>query len=432
MARSGVLNVYIEDTSPRTDWIFRLMLEELLGLEVNFVAEPVSGQPLLNYSGRDIEGAVRIMPYGLLNESGVRPKDIRAQEHKAVPVFFTTEGGDLPFDPFSMSFYLVSRYEEYLPFEADEHGRFPHTQSLAFKENFLHLAVVNRCAAWIGELLEETFQGIKCSAPGYQFLPTVDVDLAYAHLGKGLVRTCGAFAKLLLRGNVKEIRQRICTMQGKRKDPFDNFDMLVELFSGHEPDPVFFILTGDPGPYDRNLSLKNKSFANLVKRLSDEVGTAIHPSYGAGNDFKRIKMEMDRIEAVTGRKITSSRQHFVRMTFPETYEALIRAGISEDYSMGYASSSGFRAGIASPFNFYNLKKESVRPLKIYPFMFMDTSMSDYMHLEADEYFQAVHPLIEEVKKFGGTLSGIWHNYDLSDDKARHEALYKIFDKAKSE
>lgn len=430
MARSGALNVYIDDPSPRTDWIFRLLLEELLGLDVDFIDQPGSGHPLLAYSKQVQQHAVNIMPYGLLSEKGVREQEIRMGEYEGTPVFFTNSAGDMPFDPFSLSFYLVSRYEEYLPFRADAHGRFPHTESIAHKENFLHLAVVNRCAMWIGQLLEKKYPDLKITLPAYRFQPTIDVDQAYAYLGKGVVRSWGSIVKLLLKGKFDEVQACFQTMRGKKQDPFDNFDMLSELFEGHEPAPIYFILAGKRGPNDRNLPIRNKRFSSLVRRLSGKAVLAVHPSYGSSNDVGKIQREISGLEAITGKKIDSSRQHFVKMTFPSTYEALIRAGISHDYSMGYASISGFRAGIASPFIFYNLETEEARPLRVHPFMFMDTTLHDYMGLEPDAYFRTVSPLIDEVKKTGGILAGIWHNYDLADDKNRHAALKKIVDKAK--
>ena len=430
MARSGALNVYIEDPSPRTDWIFRLLLEELLGLEVDYTDKPGQGPPLLAYSEKTQQDAVNITPSGLLTEQGIRQQEIRMGKYDRIPVFFITSGGELPFDPFSMSFYLVSRYEEYLPFKADVHGRYPHTESLAFKENFLHLAVVNRCALWIGQLLEKKYPDLKITLPKYCFQPTIDIDQAYAYLGKGFVRTWGSIAKLLMKGKFNEVQACTQTLLGKKQDPFDNFDLLFTLFKGHDPEPIYFILAGKRGPNDRNLSLKNKRFSSLVRRLSESATVAVHPSYGAGNDVDSIKEEISGIEAVTGKKVDRSRQHFVKMTFPTTYEALIQAGIRKDFSMGYASISGFRAGIASPFTFYNLETEEARPLRIHPFMFMDTTLGDYMKLEPSEYFNAVFPLIEEAREVGGTLSGIWHNYDLADDNDRHAALRKIVDKAK--
>ncbi len=429
MARSGALNVYIENISPRARWIFCLMLEELLGLQLNLTDEVPSEQPILNYSTRDIPGSLCLKPSGLLSETGIAPQKIEMGKYEGLPVFFNVEGGDLPFDPFSMAFYLVSRYEEYLPFKADQHGRFPHTESLAFKEAFLHIPLVDEITQKLKLLLQEHFSELKFKENRYRFLPTIDVDIAFAHLGKGFTRTWGAMAKLLLKGNFSEIGKRCRTMRGKGKDPYDNFDMLLAQFSGHQPDPVFFILAGEPGPFDRNLSLKNKKFASLIRRLSTKAEIGVHPSYGAGKEVGKIKKEISSIEEVTGKKITRSRQHFVKKSFPETYESLMKAGITDDYSMGYASMSGFRAGIANPFRFYNLKEEEETSLVIHPFMFMDTTLSDYMKLDPAEYKDAVLPLIDAVKSVSGELIGIWHNYALEDDENKHKSLEEIFGRA---
>ena len=110
---------------------------------------------------------------------------------------------------------------------------------------------------------------------------------------------------------------------------------------------------------------------------------------------------------------------------------LIKNGIKEDYSMGYADSHGFRASIATPFSFFNLKDNSETNLKIYPFMMMDTTLHDYLGLEPDKYLEAVMPVIEEVKACKGTLSGIWHNYAMADNPREHHAFREIMKAASS-
>jgi len=429
MARSGVLNVYIEKISPRAKWIFGLMLEDLLGLQLKITDEIPDKQPLLNYSDKEIPGSLSIVPHGLLNEKDIKPQEIIMGDYQGDPVFFMQNVGDLPYDPFAMAFYLVSRYEEYLPFKEDDHGRFPHTESLAYKEGFLHLATVNRIALRIKEILEDKFPELEFSLSEYQFVPTVDIDIAFAHLGKGFVRAYGAMLKLLLKADLNEIRRRFRSMQGKAEDPYDNFAFLLESFSSYAYDSVFFVLAGDPGPYDRNLSTGNKKFAELIKDLSKQAQIGIHPSYGAGKSVERIRKEIRRVDQLTGTPVEKSRQHFVKMSFPDTYEALLEAGISEDYSMGYASYSGFRAGIASPFNFYNLKADQETTLRVYPFMFMDTTLEDYLSLAPDAYLKAVTPIMEEVQFVGGTLIGIWHNYALADNLLKHKAMLEILSKA---
>ncbi|NJO89826.1 MAG: hypothetical protein HC831_13425 [Chloroflexia bacterium] len=53
-------------------------------------------------------------------------------------------------------------------------------------------------------------------------------------------------------------------------------------------------------------------------------------------------------------------------------------GITNDYSMGYSSHPGFRAGTCTPFYFFNLKTDEKTNLKITPFAVMDVGFIDYL------------------------------------------------------
>ncbi|HSG67950.1 MAG TPA: polysaccharide deacetylase family protein [Bacteroidales bacterium] len=429
MARSGAVSVYLKETSPRSEWVFRLFIEDLLGGELHLVSDiapdGTGGPPMINYSDTEIEGAMQILPHGILSEKDIRQQQIAVNSFEGLPVFFMTGGGDLPFDPFAMAFYLVSRYEEYLPFEYDRHKRFPSGEGLASRAGFLQLALVNRLAMLLKEKLQGKFPGAIFSPKAYDFIPTIDVDIAFAHLGKGFVRATGAMGKLILKGKMGEVKSRVSTMLGHSADPYDNFGMIRKICTLHNLRPRYFILAGDPGPYDRNLSVKNKRFARLLRELSDYADIGVHPSYGAGNDPERMEKEVNRIRSAIGKEISISRQHFVKLHFPDTYRALINAGIKEDYSMGFADCQGFRASIASPYYHFDLASEKETELRVFPFMFMDSSLEDYQGLSPEEYVNAVIPVINEVKHCNGTLVGIWHNYAMADDLAKHEAFSEI-------
>ena len=65
-------------------------------------------------------------------------REITVNEWKGFLCFFRhTSDSDLPFDIFAASFFLVSRYEEYLEYQPDEYGRYQASSSLAFKNGFL-------------------------------------------------------------------------------------------------------------------------------------------------------------------------------------------------------------------------------------------------------------------------------------------------------
>ena len=121
------------------------------------------------------------------------------------------------------------------------------------------------------------------------------------------------------------------------------------------------------------------------------------------------------MKKLSNKKITKSRQHYLRFTLPDTYNHLAAAGIKDDYSMCFADLPGFRAGTCTPFYFYDLKNEKQTTLKIFPATFMDGTFLYYLKSQPAESLQIIDDLINEVKKVEGTFISIWHNNTVSDD-----------------
>ncbi|WGH75414.1 polysaccharide deacetylase family protein [Tenacibaculum tangerinum] len=148
--------------------------------------------------------------------------------------------------------------------------------------------------------------------------------------------------------------------------------------------------------------------------MVDYARVGLHPSYYTMNDATMLKKEKERLEAITNMPITRSRQHYLRVSIPETYQQLIDLEIEEDYSMGYASHAGFRASTCTPFYFYDLDFEIQTPLKIFPFALMDSSLRDYMKLTPKQSLGKIRDLKNEVKAVNGTFITVFHNESLSN------------------
>jgi len=107
-----------------------------------------------------------------------------------------------------------------------------------------------------------------------------------------------------------------------------------------------------------------------------------------------------------------SRQHYIKMKIPDTCRLLLRNNITDDYSMGYGSHLGFRAGTGNSFSWYDLENETISPLRIHPFCFMDTTAHYEMRLSASEAFEKLNIMCAILEKTGGTLVTIFHNFTL--------------------
>lgn len=371
----------------------------------------------INYSENKVsEHELWIQPQELLFEKSVQLQDTHIFLWNNLKVFFKTEG-DIPFDIFAASFYLLSRYEEYLPFEEDMYGRYAHTNSLAFKNQFLRLPLIN---LWIEELkriLQSKSSSFTIHHSLFTFLPTYDIDIAYAYLHKPFISTAGGFCTELFTARWKQLAERVTVFGGWKKDPFDTYEWLDDLHEKFHLKPYYFFLLAEQRKgYDRNISPITIGMRQLVKELSEKYDAGIHPSWQSGDDENVLKKEISLLQRITGKPVTKSRQHYIRMCLPQTYRLLIEHGINEDHSMGYGSINGFRASVASPFYWYDLERETQTSLLIRPFCFMEANAyfeQNYTAKQAGEELQEYHDITGSV---GGELITIFHNHFITAQK----------------
>jgi len=177
---------------------------------------------------------------------------------------------------------------------------------------------------------------------------------------------------------------------------------------------LFFILVGNRDQFDKNVSFKNKKFRQLIANLSSVCEVGIHPSYASNSKPWLFETEKERLEDIIQKPVTKSRQHFLKLKFPQTYQQLHKLGIVEDYTMGFASLTGFRAGTCTAFPFFDLSRNRPTDLIIQPFQVMDVTLKNYLQLDPEQAWQQIEQLMLEVKKVNGTFISLWHNESLKD------------------
>lgn len=416
------LLIYCEKISNRIKYIFGLFFDELLGIKYRITSDHEAylahSGPSINYAKKPLEKGIFICSDGILFERGIRNHELSFINYDGNKAFFPTfmKQSAFPFDLFAAAFYLVTRYEEYLPYMKDEYGRFSAKESLPYREGFLEKPLVNLWADKLKEVLLSGYPEIRFKPRKFRFIPTVDVDAAYAYKQKGWFRTLGGYINSLSRFEFPDMAQRTRVLAGMEKDPFDTFEYHLDLQKKYGLRTIYFILFAEYGLNDKNISVRNRKFQRLIKMLADYSEIGIHPSFASSKNSAALKTEVERLSAVLNREITKSRQHFLMLNLPETYRNLINLDIREDYSMGFASMPGFRAGICDPHYFYDLDLDTKTPLRIYPFALMDGTLRDYMDTSNDKAMEHISRLIGEVKKVNGTFISIWHNESLSDQK----------------
>jgi hypothetical protein len=408
--------IYSDTTTSRLQYVCSFIFKELIGMEFSITND---SRMFSSYEGAKInysliqspDFSLHIPNEKLLFETGIHPQNIDCFEVNGYKAFFKTTHSDFPFDIFAATFYLLTRYEEYLPHAKDMYGRYAHENSLAFKENFLQLPLINIWVEEFRKTLAEKYSIFKSNYATFKFIPTYDIDIAYAYKHKGILKNVGGVIKSLFLFDTKSIGERINVLLGNRKDPFDTYDNLDVLHDRYQLKPIYFFLVAKKNAgYDKNILPRKEALRALINKQCKKYAIGIHPSWQSGDDVDLLRSEKSRLEEACGQRIVNTRQHYIRFNLPQGYRRLIDVGLENDYSMGYGSINGFRASVASSFYWYDLEKEAQTNLLIHPFCFMEANSYYEQKISATEAFDELMHYYNICKKINGTLITIWHNH----------------------
>ena len=407
--------VYTPHITPRIEYILQYFNERLfIAAELTSDIETYRSynEAKLNYSVERIDAAeFYIQPAGLLHQHDLRKQYIECFEWKEVKAFFKTED-DLGFDVFSAVFYLISRYEKYLEHEPDEYGRYAHWNSLAWKEGFLNVPLIDIWLLKFKQELESKFTSLTTQDSQFTFLPTYDIVIAWSYKNKGFVRSVAASLN-----RPSSIVKRIKVIAGKEKDPYDSYDWLKQLHEENNLQPIyFFLVAAENSEYDKNISPKKKALQQLIQSTAKQAIIALHPSTQSNTNKELLSKEKNILQQISGKKITATRHHYILFHLPHSYRELIAAGFTDDHSMGYGTVNGFRASTSSSFLWYDLEKEETTSLRIHPYAYMEANSFYELHQSPAEALEEMKQLAEEVKKVNGRFISIFHNHMLGTDE----------------
>jgi hypothetical protein len=262
----------------------------------------------------------------------------------------------------------------------------------------------------IKKMLLTKYSTIEFRAKKMRYLPTYDIDIAFSYLGKGLWRTLGGLLRDMIQFNWHLVTQRCKVLLKKELDPFDSFTFLDGIHEQYALKPIYFLLVGKHSSYDKNLPIQGKTMQRLITYLRTKYALGIHPSYTSILEDGSLQNEIAIMQS------TKSRQHYIKIKLPLTYQNLIQCGITEDYTMGYGSRNGFRASTSFPHIWFNILTNESTPLKLFPFCFMECNSFYEQKQDVETSEKELAHYICTVNEVGGYLITIWHNFSLGTDK----------------
>lgn len=316
-------------------------------------------------------------------------------------------------DPFASIFYVLTRMEEYAHGNRDVHDRFEAKNSILFKNNWLETAICDRWAESILYFIEnqsgKTFLQVKKEVV---CIPTFDIDNVRAFEWKPFHRKFLATFRDFLKRDHSRITMRKKVKTGE-KDPYDTFSKINEIGLRFPHTKVFWLL-GDYASFDKNVRYFDTRHQTQIQDVASSVEVGLHPSYRSNSSSLILQKEKQRLENILSKSISISRQHFLKLKLPETYQTLERLGFKQDFTMGFADQIGFRCGTARTHFFFDLTKNKTTQLQIQPFVYMDGTLHEYMKLSLEESKRKIDLFVEEIQKYGGNFCFIWHNETIGD------------------
>lgn len=422
------LSVHIPlDCRPEREYVLKVICEEMLGLSLEIaVKEGLEGTVFLCPESNLL---VRDHFFPLLQEAGYRYSSALLPV-SVLPVSATAEdcavlyGNDglsrdentlsCELDIFGSAFFMLSRWEETLPTERDDHGRFPDREALAVKLGLHSRPLVDEYCRYLKELL------ISCGVENSIFASrsfsknlTCDADYPFYFPHKlsplrriaGEVRRGGG-----AKGAIEQTRKALSYLSGKDGDPYDHFDKMMDLAAERGLKWTFFFMAGGEHALDPPFALTTEKVRGLIRNISEKGhDLGFHPSYLAAENAELFEKEWSVFKREVPAGKAYCRQHYLRHFLPLTFHIQEDCGMEIDSTLGYADHLGFRSGTSLTHSLFDCEKRRTMKLKERPLLLMDVAMKRGNEFSGGRLSKEIDSLISEVKKHEGELTILWHN-----------------------
>jgi hypothetical protein len=320
-------------------------------------------------------------------------------------------------DILAATYFMLSRWEETAITERDSHMRFTAASSVACRQNFLDIPIVDVYALILRIWLQKLNLQWKPKKNSFNIFLSHDIDQI------GLYRPLFPFGiRRLLKDMVINTHQFLGDFQkmmtGEWVDPFtDGVRCLAQASEDNGIHSEFYLMaTNNPNKFDEGYSINSKlakQVISTIQKLGYEIG--FHPSYHTLERPDLFQLEKVRLEKAIGVSIRGGRQHYLRAEFPKTWRMWEQAGLEFDHTMTFADQEGFRAGTCHPFQAFDYQNDREMNLTEIPLIIMDGTLRQYRNMSIKEARQRIMQLAKRCQAVEGIFSLLWHNKSLSGE-----------------
>ncbi|MCC3159398.1 hypothetical protein LJ737_19305 [Hymenobacter sp. 15J16-1T3B] len=315
-------------------------------------------------------------------------------------------------DVVSAAFYLLSGWQEYFSEERDQHGRFPYSASVQQRYGFVAVPVVNYYFDVLRTAVEHVtgrpLHPRHWNGTPFATFVTHDIDNLYSAWKEP--------AKQALRrrdwlGFGRQLWRHLA-----RPDAWDNLELVQQTVASYGAASTFFFILNHGRSAENGPSNADYRFHQLLPRIrqlgsTSEIG--LHGSLGSGRNSQQLWAEADTLsrDLATQPTALGLRFHYLQWEPRITPEHLDDLGILYDSTLGFAEHFGFRHSYCLPFQPFNFRSLAPHSFLELPLNLMDATLHHprYLQLAPDEILPAVEPMLQEIERFGGVFTLLWHN-----------------------
>lgn len=335
----------------------------------------------------------------------------------------------LGLDIFGAAFFMLTRYEELVKADRDEHDRFPATASLALREGFLERPIIDEYIEILFCCLKMLWPGMKRKEYSYNVCVSHDIDHLFSLNNDNWPISIKKAAGDIIKRKKPELAiQRLISGYTKRKiiDPLNAISFIMEKNEQFDLVGEFYFLTEHTCSFDGGYQIDNPEIKVLLKQIHEhghKIG--IHPSYNSYRSSPQIGRELNKLLDVVDQlnikqEKWGGRQHYLRWENPTTWQIWNDAGLDYDSTLSFPEQVGFRCGTSRSYSVFNVKTRMPLKLKETPLLVMDRTLLDkkYMGLNRDRALSKIVDLSNKCKHYNGTFSILLHHTTFIEDASK--------------
>jgi hypothetical protein len=349
-------------------------------------------------------------------------------EGKGKPFAEMRDDGAIVFyaDIIAAVLFMLSRWEETVVRDCDEHDRFPGSSSVACKQGFLDRPIVDEYGLILREWLKIVRPGWEPKPRSFSVKLSHDIDKV-RRLSDWQTAIRAIAGDLIRRRSPKNALRNALAAVCPRRDPyFQGIHQLARI--SHEAglgNDAFHFMANNGGAYGSDYDIGSRLVRGCISDLAQqgfEIG--LHASYEAYNDPERLAKEKAVFDAIIGSAGYGSSQHYLRSRVPDTWRHWEQLGSALTSTMTYPDQEGFRCGTCHPFHPFDLEMNRELKVQELPIIVMDVTLLHYRELSPSEGEARILALARRCKQVEGVFTLLWHNSSLDGAWASWGSMYR--------